>query len=151
MVMVLITIAVVLFVVFYASRRHVGAPVLAVIAGGLANELVNGKLTSLITGILEGVPAKYISGFICLLLVLVLPVAMYFRAESGLFGMTRIVQAITLSVVILVVLAETIANVFALDSMSIVVLDVIGVFSQVVVLAGLAVAYWDVLRYKSGG
>jgi|GEM_PF-5005149 hypothetical protein len=147
--MVILAVIVILILMFFMMRRHVGAPILAVVAGGFANGVVNESVTDFLVRVLDGVPGLLVSSIICLLFVVIFPLTMYFRGASGLHGAIRIVQAVVLAVVIVTMAAVPIENTFVLDGLSLSVLDAVRSFSQLIIVVGLGVAYWDIIKFRS--
>jgi len=147
--MVVLVAIISLFLLFLMMRRHAGATILAVVAGGFIDGAVNGVVTDFLSEILGGVPQNLIRCGLTFLLVIIMPLILYFRGEKGLAGVARVVQALALMLVMVVLVAGAVEGVFTADELSAGIIRGLGMVGSIVVLAGVGVAYWDVVFFKN--
>lgn len=147
--MIIIACLVVLFILFFVLKRHIGPAHLAVIAGVTVYDTFGTDMVSGLNNMIKDVPKSLLEVIIFLILVVGLPLLLYFRSSrGGLFGILRIIEAALFSA-LLVSLCAWCVNYFApFDTIGKNIVDFIAKYKGIIMLAGVLAAYFDILFYR---
>lgn len=147
--MVIIATLVVLFLLFFFVRKNVGPAILGAIAGLTVYEMFSSDLANFIQSHLENTPIELINTIIYLILVLGMPMVLYFQSRrGGLYGILRIVEAALITALFTILVADAISYFMPLDELSNNILSAINNFKGPILMAGIAFAYFDVIFYR---
>lgn len=148
--MIIILVTVLLFILFFFIKKHVGPAHLAVIAGVSIYESIGKDFASNIAPNLNSVPKDLIEIIIFLLLVLALPLLLYFRSSrGGVYGFLRIIEALSFSALLASMCAWCITYFVPMDELSKTILSTIEPIKGIIAIVGIAFAYFDILFYRS--
>ena len=148
--MVILAALIVFFIIFYVLKKHVGPAHLAVIAGMCVYDSFGQNLVNGIMKAVHSAPRNLIEVIVFLSFVLILPFILYLRSgRGGLFGILRVIEAATFSALLVSICAWCISYLLPLDSLSTNILAGINAVKGIIVVAGIAFAYFDILVYKS--
>ncbi len=141
---------IILFLIFFLTRRNSGSSRLAVIAGVSVYELFGASFASQIQIWIPAWDLALISKVIYVLLILVFPLALYFRSShGGLHGILRILDSAVFAILLTALLAPTIQGFFPTNQLSSDILTWIdSVIGYILVIAILS-AYLNILLYRS--
>lgn len=147
--MVIIATLVALFILFFFVRKNVGPAILGAIAGLTVYEMFSSDLAAFIQSHLEGTPIELINTIIYLVLVLGMPLVLYFQSRrGGLFGLLRIVEAALITALFTILVADAISYFMPLDELSSNILSGINNFKGPILMASIAFAYFDIIFYR---
>lgn len=148
--MVIIATLIALFLIFFMLKRNVGPTVLAILAGLSVYEMFGVQLAKFATEQISGLPLDLIKNLVYVVFILVFPLLLYVRSSrSGLFGLFRIVESAVIAVLLTALLASTISYFCSFDPLAKDVLSFINNIKGPVLVASIAVAYFDVIMYRS--
>jgi hypothetical protein len=147
--MVIIAALIVFFIIFFVLKKHVGPAHLAVIAGMSVYDSFGHNIVDGAQKAFQSAPKSLLEVIVFLVLVLALPLLLYFRSgRGGLFGILRFIEAATFSALLVSICSWCITYFFPLDSLSSNILSTINSFKGIIVVAGIAFAYFDILMYR---
>lgn len=147
--MVIGIVLVLLFAAFFAIRKHIGPAILAVIAGVAVNTAFAPQLLNLFHSINFNLPDGKLRALIAFVLIVGFPMILYFKSSGGgMFGILRILEALVLAALITFLLAPFIAEWFAFDDLSKNILAWIESVQGIIMMAGIALSYLDILFYR---
>ena len=147
--MVIIATLAVLFALFFFLRKNVGPAILGAIAGLTVYEMFSSDLAAFIQSHLENVSLELINTVIYLILVLGMPMVLYFQSRhGGLYGLLRIVEAGLIAALFTILVADAISFFMPLDELSGNILAGINNFKGPILMASIAFAYFDVIFYR---
>lgn len=147
--MIIIAALAVFFIIFYVLKKHVGPAHLAVIAGMCVYDSFGHNLVDGTAKVVHSAPRSLLEVIIFLTFVLILPFILYLRSgRGGLFGILRIIEAATFSALLVSICSWCISYLIPLDSLSTSILSGINAIKGIIVVAGIAFAYFDILVYR---
>lgn len=150
--MIIAILLVVLFALFFLVRKHTGPATLAMIAGLSVYQTFGAQFLEMAQKVAgDKLPESYLQAGICILFVMVFPILLYFRSRhGGLFGILRILEAAVLSAIMTLLVAPVLTNFdfLSFDTLSHQIVDFIKNYEGIIVLVGIATAYFDVLMYR---
>lgn len=147
--MIIIAALAVFFIIFYVLKKHVGPAHLAVIAGMCVYDSFGHNLVDGVAKVVHSAPRSLLEVIIFLTFVLILPFILYLRSgRGGLFGILRIIEAATFSALLVSICSWCISYLIPLDSLSTSILSGINTIKGIIVVAGIAFAYFDILVYR---
>lgn len=147
--MVIIATLVALFALFFFLRKNVGPAILGAIAGLTVYEMFSADLAAFIQSQLDGTPIELINTIIYLILVLGMPLVLYFQSRrGGLYGLLRIIEAALITALFTMLVADAISYFTPLDDLSQNILATINNFRGPILMASIAFAYFDVIFYR---
>ena len=146
--MILIALLVALFLVFFFIRHHIGPAHLATIAGLSVYEMFGVNFADWIHRLLTQVPLEIIQTGVFITLILVFPLILYIHSsKGGLFGILRIAEAALFATLLTALLSSTISQYISFDTIAIQISNFIASIKGPLVLAGILVAYFDIMMY----
>ncbi|MDO4967226.1 MAG: hypothetical protein Q4E70_00440 [Candidatus Saccharibacteria bacterium] len=147
--MVILGALIILFILFFVLKKHVGPAHLAVIVGVTVYDTFGTDVVNGLMNMINGAPKDLLKVVVFLILVLGLPLLLYFRSSrGGLFGILRIIEALLFSS-LLVSLCAWCINYFApFDGLGKNIVDFITKYKGIIMLAGVLSAYFDILFYR---
>ena len=149
MLMIIIVALVLLFGLFFFLKKHVGPAHLAVIAGISVYESFGKNIVDGIHGIAKSAPVGLLEVLVFLILVLGLPMLLYLRSgRGGIFGILRIIEAAIFSALLVSLCSWCITYFFPLDGLSNNILNFIYTYKGIIMVTGIAFAYFDILMYR---
>ncbi len=147
--MVIILALVLLFAAFYFLKKHVGPAHLAVIAGISVYDSFGKNIAEGIHHIAKSAPVGLLEVAVFLILVLGLPMLLYLRSSrGGIFGILRITEAAIFAALLVSLCSWCIAYFIPLDGLSQNILSFIEAYKGIIMIAGIAFAYFDILMYR---
>lgn len=147
--MIIIAALAIFFIIFYVLKKHVGPAHLAVIAGMCVYDSFGHNLVDGAAKVVHSAPRSLLEVIIFLTFVLILPFILYLRSgRGGLFGILRIIEAATFSALLVSICSWCISYLIPLDSLSTSILSGINAIKGIIVVAGIAFAYFDILVYR---
>ncbi|MBP5511987.1 hypothetical protein J6X90_01195 [Candidatus Saccharibacteria bacterium] len=147
--MIIIGALVAFFILFFVLKKHVGPAHLAMIAGMSVYDSFGKNLVDGAAHLLKSTPRGLLEVVIFLVLVLGLPLLLYIRSgRGGLFGILRIIEAAVFSALLVSICSWCISYFVPLDSLSTNILNVINSAKGIIVITGIAFAYFDILIYR---
>ena len=147
--MIIIGLLIVFFLIFFAFKKHVGPAHLAMIAGISVYDSFGQNLVDGASHLLTAAPKGLLDVLVFAILVLGLPLLLYFRSgRGGLFGLLRIVEAAAFSALIVSVCSHCITYFISLDALSVNILSAINSAKGAIMVIGIAFAYFDILMYR---
>lgn len=148
--MVLAIVLAALFLLFYATRRHIGPAHLAMIAGISVFSTFGVDFTNFIhENLFPGVGTDLIGTIVYLLLVAVFPILLYLRsAAGGFFGLLRIAESAIFAAIMTSLISTQLAYFFPFDSLAVEISGYIDSIKSIIVLIGVIAAYIDLLFYR---
>lgn len=147
--MIIIAALVVLFLLFFAVRKHVGTMLLAVIAGLSVNEMFGQDLAWFLHDFLGDAPIELLQTCVFLVLVLGLPLVIYLQAgRGGLFGLLRILEAALIASLITIIISTSLNYFLIFDDLSLNIIEGLNHFKGPILAAGIAFAYFDIIFYR---
>ncbi len=149
--MIIIGALVVFFILFFVLKKHVGPAHLAMIAGISVYDSFGKNLVDGAAHLLKSAPRGLLEVIVFLVLVLGLPLLLYIRSgRGGLFGILRIIEAAVFSALLVSICSWCISYFIPLDSLSTDILNVINSeqVMGIIVVTGIAFAYFDILMYR---
>jgi len=147
--MIIIVALVLLFGLFFFLKKHVGPAHLAVIAGISVYESFGKNIVDGIHSIAKSAPVGLLEVLVFLVLVLGLPMLLYLRSgRGGIFGILRIIEAAIFSALLVSLCSWCITYFFPLDSLSSNILSFINTYKGIIMVSGIAFAYFDILMYR---
>ena len=147
--MIIVGILIILFVIFFVLKRHIGPAHLAMIAGVSVYEAFGTDIVNFAHNIFNAAPTELLKVIIFLILVLVLPLLLYFQSgRGGLFGLLRIIEALIFSALLVSLCAWCLEYFVAFDELSKTILDTINSVKGPILAAGVLVAYFDIIVYR---
>lgn len=146
--MILIALLIALFVIFFFIKHHTGPAHLATIAGLSVYEMFGVSFAGWIHHLLSGIPIEGIQSGVYIVLILVFPLLLYIQSSrGGLFGILRIAEAAIFAVLLTALLSDTVAKYLSFDTIAIQISSFINSIKGPLVLAGVLVAYFDIMMY----
>lgn len=147
--MIIIAALVLLFAVFFFLKKHVGPAHLAVIAGISVYESFGKNIVDGIHQLIKNAPTNVIEVIVFLILVLGLPMLLYLRSgRGGIFGILRIIEAAIFSALLVSLCAWCLTSFISLDGLSNNILSFIESYKGIIMVSGIAFAYFDILMYR---
>ena len=147
--MIIIAALVLLFAVFFFLKKHVGPAHLAVIAGISVYESFGKNIVDGIHQLIKNAPTNVIEVLVFLILVLGLPMLLYLRSgRGGIFGILRIIEAAIFSALLVSLCAWCLTSFISLDGLSNNILSFIESYKGIIMVSGIAFAYFDILMYR---
>ena len=147
--MIIIAALVLLFAVFFFLKKHVGPAHLAVIVGISVYESFGKNIVDGIHQLIKNAPTNVIEVIVFLILVLVLPMLLYIRSgRGGIFGILRIIEAAIFSALLVSLCAWCLTSFISLDGLSNNILSFIESYKGIIMVSGIAFAYFDILMYR---
>ena len=147
--MIIILALLLLFGLFFFLKKHVGPAHLAVIAGISVYESFGKNIASGIHNIAKSAPIGLIEVLVFLVLVLGLPMLLYLRSSrGGIFGVLRVIEAAIFSMLLVSLCAWCISYFISLDGLSQNILNFIETYKGIIMISGIAFAYFDILMYR---
>lgn len=149
--MILAVFLAALLLLFIIVRHNVGVPFLAMIAGVAVYESWGAGFAHLVSEWIPDINPYWFQYALYALLVVVFPLIIYLRAgKSGLFGVLRIAVSAVFAVVLTIMVAEPLANIFTFDSLSYEIANFLNSIRGIAMIAGISAAYVDVFLFHSG-
>ncbi|MCQ2571184.1 MAG: hypothetical protein MJ154_02980 [Candidatus Saccharibacteria bacterium] len=149
--MILAVFLAALLLLFIVVRHNVGVPFLAMIAGVAVYENWGASFANLVSEWVPEVQAYWVQYALYGLLVVVFPLILYLRAgKSGLFGVLRIIVSAIFAIVLTIMVAEPLANIFSFDNLSYEIAGFLNSIRGIAMVAGISAAYVDVFLFHSG-
>ena len=146
--MVIVIILALLFGAFFVLRRNIGPSLLAMIAGLSVYNMFGTDVVDLVVRNTDNLSGELIGHIVYLILVLALPLLLYFRSnKGGLFGIFRIGEAIVYASLLVSLCSGALSYFLGFDSLSLQILDAINSVKGPILMIGIATAYLDVLLY----
>jgi len=147
--MVIIFALILLFSAFYFLKKHVGPAHLAVIAGISVYESFGKNIVDGIHHIAKSAPTNLLEVLVFLVIVVGLPMLLYLRSSrGGIFGVLRIVEAGIFSALLVSLCSWCIAFFIPLDNLGQNILSFIEAYRGIIMVSGIAFAYFDILMYR---
>lgn len=147
--MIIIIALVLLAAAFYFLKKHVGPAHLATIAGISVYESFGRNIVDGIHHVAKSAPVGLLEVIVFLILVLGLPMLLYLRSSrGGIFGILRITEAVIFSSLLVSLCAWCIAYFIPLDGLGNNILSFIESYKGIIMIAGIAFAYFDILMYR---
>ena len=148
--MVLVVLLAALLLLFLIVRNHVGVPFLAMIAGLAVYQAVGVQFAEFLNGLSEKLNPWWVERCLYILFVAVIPLVLYFRVgKSGLFGTLRIVESVVFALLLTMLLANPLADIFSFDNTSRDLANWIEGVRGLVMVGGIILAYVDAFFYRS--
>lgn len=148
--MVLVVLLAALLLLFLLMRHHVGVPFLAMVAGVTLYDAFGAGFAQTIHQWVPAADVWWTERALYALFVAVMPLIIYFRVgKSGLFGVLRIVESIVFALLLTILLANPLAEIFSFDNTSIELANWIVGIRGIVMVVGVILAYVDVFFYRS--
>ena len=149
--MILAVVLAALLLLFLLVRHHVGVPFLAMIAGVAVYEAFGLQFASVIHQWVPAIDEWWAQLGLYVFFVFIMPLVLYIRAgKSGLFGVLRIIEAIVFALLLTVLIADPLANLFSFDNTARDVANWIEGIRGVLMVVGVVFAYVDVMLVRSG-
>lgn len=146
--MIIIGALVAFFLLFFVLKKHVGPAHLAMIAGMSVYDSFGKNLVDGVLHVVKSAPRGLIEVIIFLILVLGLPLLLYLRSgKGGIFGILRIIEAAAFSALLVSICSWCISYFIPLDNLSNNILAGINSAKGIIVIIGIAFAYFDILMY----
>ena len=147
--MIIVLSLVLLFVLFFFVRKHVGPTLLACLAGLSVHEAFSTDLAYFLQGIFHDAPIELLQTLIYLVLVLGFPILIYFQSgHGGLYGILRIIEAGLFTALFDSLLAPALEYFLPLDGLSSDIVAHINQFRGPILMSGIILAYLDILLYR---
>ncbi len=147
--MVIIIILALLFILFFILRKHAGPAQLAVIAGVCAYDFIGKTIVHGISNVFHSAPKNLLEIIVFLIIVLILPLLLYIRSgHDRIYGVLRILEALTFSVLLTTVCSWCIAYFIPLDGLSKNIVASVSSFKGIIVIVGIVFAYFDIMFCK---
>ena len=144
--MVILIIEIILFLIFYLTKRHLGPSILATLAGTITNNLFNTDITNFISNLLPNIPRNYIEFTVLAFFIFLLPLSLYFKqSHSGSSTIFHIIRCFCYATVIFLILAPQLQLFLPLDKISADFLHFISPFNRFVLLTSIIFGYLDIL------
>ena len=148
--MVIAITLIVLFLLFFMVRKNVGPAILGMIAGLSVHEMFGKDLAQILTNVFKDAPIELLETSVFLVLVLLMPLVIYFQASrGGLFGLLRILEAGLVAALLTILVAGAIGYFLPLDDLSNEIITAINSFRGPILMAGIAFAYFDIMFYRT--
>ena len=148
--MVIIATLIVLFIIFFFIRHHIGPAHLAMIAGLSVYEMFGTNFADWVHKLLENVPLEYIQSGVYVALVLVFPLILYIHSSrGGLYGLLRIAEAGIFAAILTALLSATLAKYLPFDALATQISTFISSIKGPLVLVGVLSAYLDIMLYHN--
>lgn len=148
--MVLVVLLAALLLLFLLVRHHVGVPFLAMVAGVALYEAFGASFAQTINQWIPAADVWWTEKILYAMFVAVMPIILYFRVgKSGLFGAMRIVESIIFALLLTILLANPLSQIFSFDGYSAQLASWINGIRGVVMVVGVILAYVDVFFYRS--
>jgi len=142
---IIVTLALLLFI-FFLLRRNSGAAILAMVAGLATYQLFGLDLAAQIHSWLPNWQQWLIEQIIYFILVLIFPLILYGRSGKGsLHGLLRLAHTIVFALFLTALLAQPLAEIFDFDDLARDIATWIASIQGIIIVAGLAGAYLDIL------
>ena len=147
--MIIIGVLILLFIIFFALKKHVGPAHLAVIAGISVYESFGKNIVDFLHQTFSSAPERILEIIVFLILVLGLPLLLYLRSgRGGIFGILRIIEAGLFSALLVSLCSWCIAYFIPLDNLGDNIISVIDSYKGIIMAAGILFAYFDILMYR---
>ena len=148
--MVLVVLLAALLLLFLLMRHHVGVPFLAMVAGVALYDAFGAGYAQTIHQWIPAADVWWTERALYALFVAVMPLIIYCSVgKSGLFGVLRIVESIVFALLLTILLANPLAEIFSFDNTSIELANWIVGIRGIVMVVGVILAYVDVFFYRS--
>lgn len=148
--MIIVVTLALLLLVFFILRKNSGAAILAMIAGLATYEMFGVGFAEQIHSWIPSWDQWVIEKVLYFTFVLVFPMLLYGRSgRGGLHGILRLVQTIVFALFLTALLAQPLSEIFDFDDLSRDIASWINSIQGIVVAAGLAGAYIDILFLRS--
>jgi len=149
MLMIIIIALVLLFILFFSLRKHTGPAHLAAIAGVSIYEAFGKELAKNLSSSIH-TQKSLIEVIIFLVLVVVLPLILYFRSSRNYSSpFFRIIEALVFSALLVSLSAWCINYFIPFDNLSKNIFSAINSFKGIIMVVGLVFAYFDILFYRN--
>jgi len=140
-----------LLLLFVAVRHNVGVPFLAMIAGVAVYENWGASFANQIAKWIPATSAVWLQYGLYGALVVLFPLLLYLRAgKSGLFGVMRIAESTVFAVILTIMVAEPLANIFTFDNLAYNIAGFLNGIRGIAMVIGIIAAYVDVFLFHSG-
>ena len=147
--MVLVVVLAALLLLFLLVRHHVGVPFLAMIAGVAIYQVFGVQLAETLCGFSSSLDQWWVEKALYVLFVAAMPILVYFRVgKSGLFGVMRIIESIIFALMLTILLAGPLSDIFSFDNTSRELANMIENIRNIAMLVGTILAYVDVFFYR---
>ena len=147
--MVLVVTLAALLLLFLIVRHHVGVPFLAMIAGVAIYQAFGIQLAETLCNFSSSLDQWWVEKILYFLFVAAMPILVYFRVgKSGLFGVMRIIESIIFAVLMTILLAGPLSDIFSFDNTSRELANYIESVRGIAMLVGTILAYVDVFFYR---
>lgn len=149
--MILAAVLVVLLLLFLILRHNVGLPFLAMIAGISIFEVFGGQFAVWISMISSRVTPELAEKVLYIVFVGFFPLLLYLRSgKSGLFGIMRFIESTIFALLLVILIAPSVAGIFTFDTLAQELLNYIDGIRNILMIAGIIFAYVDALFYRAG-
>ena len=149
MLMALVVLMAVLLLIGFAVRRHGGITFLAALAGMYIYSQFGETFSDFICNAIPAIDSWWCLRCINLLLVLIFPMIIYFRAsKGGLFGALRWIETFILAFLLTVLVAPTLAEIFEFDDLAQTIVQWISTIQTPMLVLGIILSYLDILIAK---
>ena len=148
--MVLVVTLAILLLLFLAVRHHVGVPFLAMIAGVAIFQVFGAQFAQTLSEWIPAIDPWWAERALYFLFVSAMPIILYFRVgKSGLFGVMRIIESIIFAVLMTILLAGPLSEIFNFDNTARELANIAENIRGVAMIIGTILAYVDVFFYRS--
>ncbi len=142
MIVFIVLIAIVALMIF--AHRHSGPAQLAVIAGGYVYHTFGGWLTDTVMANVNGLAQDIVSSVIFLILVVGVPLLLYFKSPKGRVGLIHLIETAIFAAVLVLMAAPIIGQWVAFDELTQQIVAWVNNNIQFVSVAGIISAYYDI-------
>jgi len=147
--MIVGSVLVILFALFFFVRKNAGPTFLAIIAGLSVYSLFHQMFTDFIVSIFPAAPANLVNQCLYIAFILIFPLILYFRSSRGnIAGLFRLINAGVLAILLTSLLSDSLATYFAFDVIARDIADFVEKAKGIVVLVGVIFAYIEILFYR---
>ncbi len=148
--MVLVVLLAALLLLFLFLRHHVGVPFLAMIAGLAVYQTCGVPFAEMLHDWVPSADPWWVERGLFTLFVAVVPLIIYLRVgRSGLFGFIRIIESVVFALMLTMLMASPLADVFSFDNISRDLANWIDGIKNIVMVVGIILTYVDVLFYRA--
>lgn len=149
--MILAAVLVILLLLFLILRHNAGLPFLAMVAGISVYEIFGGQFAEWISMISSRVTVELAEKVLYIVFVGFFPLLLYFRSgKSGLFGVLRFIESAILALLLVVLIAPSVAGICPFDALAQELLGFIDKIRNGLLITGVIFAYVDALFYRAG-
>ncbi len=148
--MLIILSFILLFILFFLFKKHIGSATLATIAGITIHKAFHSEVIHFLSPLTPNIPSKITDIIFFILLVLFFPILIYLRSRRNkLFGIFRIIEALLFSFLLTSLCAWCIPHFIAIDPFGKSILNFINSHQNVILASGVVIAYFDILLFRN--